>query len=83
MKVLDQIYRLQRMDQLIRTKSSGSPKDFARKLNVSISTLFELLNCLKQLGARIEYNRDKLSYEYKIPAKLIFKLETKEMCNRF
>ena len=51
MKTIEQINRLQRIDQLIRTESTGCPKDFARKLNISVSTLFELLNCLNQLGA--------------------------------
>jgi hypothetical protein len=75
MNAIEQIKRLQRIDQLIQTKSTGCPKDFARKLNISVSTLFELLNCLKELGANIKYNRDKLTYVYEVPAKLIFKLE--------
>lgn len=77
MKTIEQINRLQRIDQLIRTKSTGCPDDFARKLNISVSTLFELLNCLKQIGADIKYNRDKLTYMYEVPTKLIFKLEKK------
>lgn len=80
MKTIEQIERLQRIDHFIRTESTGCPKDFARKLNISVSTLFELLNCLKQLGADIYYNRDKLSYKYRVPTKLIFKLEKQNLC---
>ncbi len=79
MKILDQISRLQRIDQLIRTESTGCPKDFARKLNISVSTLYELLNCLRQLGACLYYNRNKLTYVYEIPTKLIFRLEKNEL----
>jgi len=78
MKILEQIYRLQRTDYLIRTESTGCPNDLEKKLDISVSTLFELLNCLKQLGADIHYNRNKLTYIYEVPAKLIFKLETQE-----
>jgi len=50
MNAIEQINRLQRIDQFIRTESTGCPKDFAAKLNISASTLFELLNYLKQLS---------------------------------
>lgn len=78
MKILDQVYRLQRIDNMIRTESTGIPKEFAKKIDVSVSTLFELLNCLKQLGAEIYYNRERLTYTYRVPTKLIFKLERKQ-----
>ena len=63
---------------MIRTESTGIPKEFAKKIDVSVSTLFELLNCLKQLGAEIYYNRERLTYTYRVPTKLIFKLERKQ-----
>ena len=75
MKIIEQIERLQRIDQIIRTESTGSPKEFANKLNISVSTLYELLNCLKQIGADIYYNRYKRSYLYTVPSKLIFKID--------
>lgn len=79
MKFIEQIYRLEQTDQLIRMEVTGCSENFARKLNVSRSTLFELLKCLKQLGADIYYNHDKLSYVYKVPIKLVFKLEKQEL----
>lgn len=79
MKAIEQINRLERIDQLIRMEITGCSVDFAEKLNISRSTLFELLNCLKQLGANIYYNHDKLSYLYKVPVKLVFMLEKQEL----
>ena len=79
MKVIEQVNRLQRIDQLIRLESTGNPSEFAHKLSISVSTLFELLKCLKELGADIYYNRDKLSYAYKEPTKLVFKIEKQEL----
>ena len=47
MDAIEQIYRLQRIDHMIRTESTGISKDFAKKLKISTSTLYELLNYLK------------------------------------
>ncbi|MFO7842183.1 MAG: helix-turn-helix domain-containing protein [Bacteroidales bacterium] len=79
MKLLDQMQRLQRIDQLIRMEATGSPREFAHKLNISVSTLYELLNCMKEIGARIYYNRQKTTYVYEEPCRLIFKLEKTEL----
>lgn len=79
MKIFEQIYRLQRIDQLIRMESTGCPQELANKLEISVSTLYELLNCLKQFGAKIYYNRVKISYAYEEPTELIFKIEKKKL----
>jgi len=79
MKLLEQIERLQRIDQLIRLESTGNPQELAEKLNISVSTLYELLNCMKEIGAKIYYNRQKATYTYKEPSKLIFKFEKIEL----
>ena len=79
MKIFEQIDRLQRIDQLIRMESTGCPQELANKLDISVSTLYELLNCLKQFGAKIYYNRVKISYAYEEPTELIFKLEKKKL----
>lgn len=64
LKLID-ISKLFRMDKLIQRKSSGSPKEFARKLGFSRSTLFEYLSFLKdEFSAVIHYNRYTHCYEY-------------------
>ncbi|MBI5219078.1 MAG: helix-turn-helix domain-containing protein [Bacteroidia bacterium] len=69
MKIIHIIQRLQRIDCLIRTQSTGAPKEFAIKLQISESTLYETLNCFKELGAEIYFNRRRNSYCYKTPMK--------------
>ncbi|MFO7969422.1 MAG: hypothetical protein R6U15_04850 [Candidatus Izemoplasmatales bacterium] len=64
---------------MIQTGSTGTPKDFAKKLNVSVSTLYELLSCLKELGACFHYNRDKLTHVFENSSRLICKLEMNEL----
>ncbi|MCG8412035.1 MAG: hypothetical protein MI739_12205 [Bacteroidales bacterium] len=79
MKMLEQANRLKRIDDLIRRQSTGAPQEFARKLEVSVSTLYELLDLLKQLGAEIKYNKHRLTYIYLTPVKSIFKLEKEDI----
>jgi len=51
---------------MIRLKSTGSPRELARKLNISPSTLYEYLLILKQIfRAPIFYCRERRSYVYR------------------
>ncbi|WP_214073899.1 HTH domain-containing protein [Mucilaginibacter sp. dw_454] len=56
--------RLGHLNQLIRKKSTGSPTELAKKMNVSERTTFEYLDILKSLGADIKYSRTRQSYYY-------------------
>lgn len=64
MSILTKIERIERIHDLIKRKSTGTPETFARKLNVSESTLYHLISELKELGAPIQYCRSRESYEY-------------------
>lgn len=64
MKTLEILTRLQKMDQLIRLKATGKPNEFARRIGISQSMLYNYLNLLKSLGASIHYSRSRNSYEY-------------------
>jgi predicted DNA-binding transcriptional regulator YafY len=68
--------RLEHLDILIRTKSTGSPDQLATKLSVSKRTIFEYLDILKSLGAEIKYCKVRKSYCYYIPGKFDFKFKT-------
>ena len=53
MSFIEKVQLLERMDQLIRLKSTGTPIELADRLNVSRSTIYEIIECLKSLGAEI------------------------------
>jgi len=59
------IERFKRIDELIVLKATGNPEQFALKLDVSESTLYEFLKVLKDLGSPIEYDQARCSYFYK------------------
>lgn len=64
MKLIQQLQQLERLDALIRRKSTGSPKELARKFSVSERTIYNLLEVLRQMGAEIEYCHTRCSYYY-------------------
>jgi len=50
------------MDYLIKRKATGTPDQFAEKLEISRSTLMENIRELKILGGSIEYDKNRESY---------------------
>ncbi len=52
------------MDFLIARKSTGSPEEFAEKLGIKRSTLFQYLQEMKILGVDIQYSNLNRSYYY-------------------
>ncbi len=67
MHLLNKVNRIRRIDEMIRTRRTGPPAQFARALGMSRSRLFETLQELRTLGAPIGYCRDRQSYEYLHP----------------
>lgn len=64
MSLLKYIDRLKRMDNLIRRRATGCADDFARKLQVSPSQLFQDLKEMKELGAPIKFCPMNRTYFY-------------------
>jgi predicted DNA-binding transcriptional regulator YafY len=64
MSLLKYIERLQRMDSLISMKSTGTPNEFAEKLGIKRSTLFQTLQEMRELGVDIRYSSGRQSYYY-------------------
>ena len=64
MKLLQQINLIERIDQLIRMRATGNPKELADRLELSQATVFRLIDVIKELGAPVEYNLRYQSYVY-------------------
>ena len=56
--------RLEYLDDLIRKKSTGSPRELAEKLNISQRTVFNWISVLTDLGALIKYDPERQTYFY-------------------
>ena len=64
MSLLKYIERLQRMDLLISMMSTGTPEEFAGKLGLRRSTLFQSLQEMREMGVDIRYSWFRQSYYY-------------------
>lgn len=74
MDLYSQIYQLDQIDLHIEYKSTGSPKQFARRLNLSVRSLNRIIEVLKDHEVNIVFSRKRNSYvymsEHKIPGLL-------------
>lgn len=73
MSIEKYLHRIERIDQFIRLKATGTPKDLASKLNISESVLYETLATMKKHGAPIYYDRCLGSYCYEEPCMFEFR----------
>lgn len=70
--------RIETIDSLIRRKFTGNPNELATKLNISLRTLHDTLNFMKnELNAPIVYNSTRRSYCYKEDGLICFKYQKK------
>ena len=78
MSLFKYIARLQRMDSLIAMKATGPPEEFACKMNLSRSTLFETLQEMKGMGVDIRYSNIRETYFYGDSRRIVIKIEKAE-----
>lgn len=64
MNLLKQINRIERIDQLIRMKATGTPQELAKRLSISRSTLYNILEFMKSQGGKVYYCQTKQSFCY-------------------
>lgn len=71
-KLVKTLDRIERVDQLIRMKATGSPRELAKRLNISESSLYGFIASMKQMGAPIFYCQTRKSYCYKGDVKFTY-----------
>jgi biotin operon repressor len=64
MTFIEQLLLLQRVDKLITRKGTGCANQLARLLGISRSSVFNYLECLRQLGGEIDYCKSRQTYFY-------------------
>ncbi len=64
MTTTKQLDRLKKIHQYIKVANTGSPKEFANRLSLSESQLYNILEDLKIKGFPISYSRNLKSYVY-------------------
>jgi hypothetical protein len=64
MSFIEKLRQIERVDQLIRLKGTGTPANLASRLGISENSVYNLLNILRSLGADIYYCEQRQSYCY-------------------
>lgn len=82
MNVIELKDKIERLDQLIRMKATGVPKQLAKKFNTTERNIYRLLNQLKEMGCPIYFDKERESYCYKNEGAIIFKFEPKSADNK-
>ena len=72
MNIIDNLFFLERLDYLIRTKSTGNPKELSTRLGVSERTIYRLIKDLQDMGLPITYCRKSKRYFYEKQVKWHF-----------
>ena len=80
MRRLIDLVKLDRLDNLIRHKATGSPDELAERLGLSRSSLFDIIAFLKEeMRAPIYYDRNRPSYMYEYVPRFFLGFEKDHM----
>lgn len=63
--------KMKYIDTLIRKKATGNQKEFAKKLNISVSTVNEYLKDMRSVGFPIKYCHKRRTYYYEKDGKMV------------
>jgi len=91
MNFIKQIDRIKKTHNLIQKQQTGTPDQFAKKLYISRSHLYNVVESLRDCGAIIKYSKKSESFYYDTPfdlelhysLKIISNDETKEIFGGF
>jgi biotin operon repressor len=78
MSLIKYLNRLRRMDSLISRMSTGNPVEFAEKIGIKRSTLFQSLQEMREIGVDIKYSNISQSYYYADGRRIKIKLVSPE-----
>ena len=67
MKVFEYLDRFNLMQRLIESRCTGTPDEFAGKLRISRTSLYETIDELKSRGAPIAYSKSTKTFYYTEP----------------
>ncbi|MBP1677927.1 MAG: hypothetical protein H6Q20_2486 [Bacteroidetes bacterium] len=64
MKLIDYYPQLQKLHTLIRLGQTGTPKQFAQKLNISRAELYMIIDELRELDIPVQYSKKYNTFYY-------------------
>ena len=79
MNLLEQINRIERIDNLVRLKATGPPKQLAKKLGISKSTLYNIIGLIRDQGVEIYFCSHRQSFCYRREVYFYFGFSSKRI----
>lgn len=70
MDLFSDLFLLERVDHLIRTRATGKPTQLASRLETCERNVYRLIGRLRDMGFPIEYDKQSDTYYYKEPVHL-------------
>lgn len=67
MKLFEYLERISTMHKLVSRQKTGTPDELARRLGVSRTSLYELIDELRSRGAPISYSKSAKTFFYSQP----------------
>ncbi|HYW96555.1 MAG TPA: HTH domain-containing protein [Bacteroidales bacterium] len=64
MAIITFINRLKRIDFLVYTRTTGTPSELAVKLGISVRSIYDYINDMRELGAPVVWSNNDRSYVY-------------------
>ena len=64
MNMISQLERVQKINRMIKSARTGSPKEFAGELGISESHFYRYIDELQEMGVPIQYSRSRRTYYY-------------------
>ncbi|OFX28510.1 MAG: hypothetical protein A2X08_05610 [Bacteroidetes bacterium GWA2_32_17] len=64
MSIASNLDKLKLINSEIKNEQTGTPDDFAKKLNISRSMFYNYIGEMKTLGAKIKYSRRCMTFYY-------------------
>lgn len=79
MKVLHYLERIEMIHKLVDQERTGTPVEFARRLGISRTRLYEIMDDLKLEGAPIAYSRSCRTFYYEEPFHISISFELRPL----
>jgi transcriptional antiterminator len=67
--------RFKKLDSLILKSDTGTPRELAKKLGISVRSVYDYINHMKNCGAPISYSSQSQSYYYSEPGQFLCMFE--------
>jgi hypothetical protein len=73
-RIFEELFLLQRIDYLIRTRATGTPVQLSSRLNTCEREVYRLIASLREQGFPIAYDKQADTYYYMEPVVLNFSI---------